>query len=53
MTMDDQSNRPGQDPRPLSRAGRRIHTTRSRRRAVVFEDTTLTDSWPPRLNTAL
>jgi hypothetical protein len=33
--------------------GRRIQVKRRPRRREVFEDTTLTDSWPPRLNTNL
>ena len=33
--------------------GRRIQIKRRPRRREVFEDTTLTDSWPPRLNTSL
>jgi hypothetical protein len=32
---------------------RRIQVTRRRPRRPVSPDTTLTDSWPPRLNTAL
>lgn len=31
----------------------RVLATRSRRRQRLYVDTTLTDSWPPRLNTAL
>jgi hypothetical protein len=34
-------------------AARRVQVTRRRPRRVVPADTTLTDSWPPRLNTSL
>ncbi len=33
--------------------GRRIRVTRRPGRHEQFPDTSLTDSWPPRLNTAL
>jgi hypothetical protein len=32
---------------------RRIQVTRRPRRRETFPDTTVTESWPPRLNTAL
>jgi len=43
--MSDQSNTP-------TAGARRIQVTRRPRRET-YHDTTLTDSWPPRLNTAL
>jgi len=44
--MSDQSNTP-------TAGARRIRVTRRRPRRETYHDTTLTDSWPPRLNTAL
>ena len=44
--MSDQS-------KPPTPASSRIQVTRRRPRRETFPDTTLTDSWPPRLNTAL
>jgi hypothetical protein len=38
---------------PTPAGARRIQVTRRRPRRELFPDTTLTDSWPPRLNTAL
>jgi hypothetical protein len=41
-------------PKPPAGTGtRRIQVSRRRPRREAFVDTTLTDSWPPRLNTAL
>jgi hypothetical protein len=41
-------------PGPQTPAGsRRIQATRRPRRRETYADTTLTDTWPPRLNTAL
>jgi hypothetical protein len=34
-------------------SGRRVQVKRRRSRREAFVDTTVTDSWPPRLNTAL
>ncbi|HYS41251.1 MAG TPA: hypothetical protein VEO01_37025 [Pseudonocardiaceae bacterium] len=41
---------PGTQP---NAAGRRVMVSRRPKRREVLPDTTLTDSWPPRLNTAL
>jgi hypothetical protein len=43
-------NRP---PKTAITAARRIQVTRRRPRRDEYTDATLTDSWPPRLNTAL
>jgi hypothetical protein len=43
-------NAQSQSPRAV---GRRIQLTRRPQRRQSFPDTTVTDSWPPRLNTAL
>lgn len=43
------SNRPNHEAKTV----RRIQVTRRPRRREVLPDTTLTDSWPPRLNTQL
>ena len=44
--MSDQSKTP-------STGARRIQISRRRPTRETYVDTTLTDSWPPRLNTAL
>jgi hypothetical protein len=44
--MSDQSKTP-------TASARRIRIGRRRPRPEAYPDTTLTDSWPPRLNTAL
>jgi hypothetical protein len=46
--MSDQSTKS-----PTPAGTRRIQVTRRRQRREAFPDMTLTDSWPPRLNTAL
>jgi hypothetical protein len=38
---------------PTPAGARRIQVTRRHPRREAFADTTLTDTWPPRLNTAL
>jgi hypothetical protein len=38
---------------PAPTGARRIQVTRRRPRREAFTDTTLTNTWPPRLNTAL
>jgi hypothetical protein len=43
----------GQSSREAAVVGRRIQLTRRARRLETLPDTTVTDSWPPRLNTAL
>jgi len=43
----------GQSSREAAVVGRRIQVTRRPRRHETFPDTTVTDSWPPRLNTTL
>jgi len=43
----------GQPTRETALVGRRIQLTRRPRRREALPDTTVTDSWPPRLNTAL
>jgi hypothetical protein len=42
-----------QSKSPAPAVARRIQVTRRRPRRELLPDTTLTDSWPPRLNTAL
>jgi hypothetical protein len=45
--MNEHSNR------RAARVGNRIRVARRPRRREVLVDTTVTDSWPPRLNTEL
>jgi hypothetical protein len=42
-----------QSTSPAPTGARRTQVTRRRPRREAFTDTTLTDTWPPRLNTAL
>jgi hypothetical protein len=42
-----------QSKSPTATGARRIQVSRRRPRREAFVDTTLTNSWPPRLNTAL
>ncbi|HEY2950052.1 MAG TPA: hypothetical protein VGJ53_16925 [Micromonosporaceae bacterium] len=42
-----------QSKTPTTVGARRVQITRRRPRRETYADTTLTDSWPPRLNTAL
>jgi hypothetical protein len=42
-----------QSKTPAPAGARRIQVTRRPARREAYPDTTLTDSWPPRLNTAL
>jgi hypothetical protein len=42
-----------QSKTPTTAGTRRVQLTRRRSRREAYADTTLTDSWPPRLNTAL
>ncbi|HEV2374758.1 MAG TPA: hypothetical protein VGS19_21670 [Streptosporangiaceae bacterium] len=40
-------------PRLVATRRRQVQVTRRPRRREEYSDTTLTDTWPPRLNTAL
>jgi hypothetical protein len=42
-----------QSKTPTTTAARRVQITRRHPRRETYVDNTLTDSWPPRLNTAL